>query len=107
MKRSTNPYLQTRDISGKFIFICYSHFDREIMEPIAEKLAKDGYRFWFDDGTRSGEAWQKIVSKEIRKCTVFLFLISEYDLFVKFNCLMPDISTSTTELFFNIVVGTT
>lgn len=77
MKKSTNPYLQTRDISGKFIFICYSHFDREIMEPIAEKLAKDGYRFWFDDGTRSGEAWQKIVSKEIRKCTVFLFLISE------------------------------
>lgn len=47
------------------------------MESIAEKLAKDGYRFWFDDRTRSGEAWQKIVSKEIRKCTVFLFLISE------------------------------
>ena len=77
MKKSTNPYLQTRDTSGKFIFICYSHFDREIMEPIAEKLAKDGYRFWFDDGTRSGVAWQKIVSKEIKKCTVFLFLISE------------------------------
>lgn len=77
MKKSTNPYLQTCDTSGKFIFICYSHFDREIMESIAEKLAKDGYRFWFDDRTRSGEAWQKIVSKEIRKCTVFLFLISE------------------------------
>lgn len=77
MKKSTNPYLQTRDISGKFIFICYSHFDRKIVEPILEQFSKDGYRFWFDDGTRSGEAWQKIVSREIRKCTVFLFLISE------------------------------
>lgn len=55
------------------------------MEPIAEKLAKDGYRFWFDDGTRSGEAWQKIVSKEIRKCTVFLFLISENTM-QSYNC---------------------
>lgn len=85
MKKSTNPYLQTRDTSGKFIFICYSHFDRKIVEPILEQFSKDGYRFWFDDGTRSGEAWQKIVSKEIRKCTVFLFLISE-DTMQSDNC---------------------
>lgn len=76
MKKSTNPYLQTRDISGKFIFICYSHFDRKIVEPILEQFSKDGYRFWFDDGTHGGKAWQDTVAEVIEKSTVFLFLAS-------------------------------
>ncbi len=76
MKKSTNPYLQTRDTSGKFIFICYSHFDRKIVEPILEQFSKDGYRFWFDDGTRGGKAWQDTVAEVIEKSTVFLFLTS-------------------------------
>lgn len=76
MKKSTNPYLQTRDTSGKFIFICYSHFDRKIVEPILEQFSKDGYRFWFDDGTRGGKAWQDTVAEVIEKSTVFLFLAS-------------------------------
>ncbi len=85
MKLSTSPYLQTLDTSGEFIFISYSHDDREIMEPIAEQLAMDGYRFWFDDGTEGGETWQETVPEKITECTVFLLLITKNMLHSK-NC---------------------
>lgn len=85
MKLSTSPYLQTLDTSGEFIFISYSHDDREIMEPIAEQLARDGYRFWFDDGTEGGETWQETVPEKITECTVFLLLITKNMLHSK-NC---------------------
>lgn len=83
--KSANPYLQTLDTSGDFIFISYSHDDREIMEPIAEKLAKDGYRFWFDAGTEGGGTWQDTVPEKITECTVFLLLITKNMLHSK-NC---------------------
>ena len=33
-----------------YIFVSYCHADKEILYPLFEQMAMDGYRIWYDDG---------------------------------------------------------
>lgn len=59
-----------------YIFISYAHKDSETVYPIIERLNKDGYRVWFDDGITPGTEWPEYIATRIDHCSVFIFFAS-------------------------------
>lgn len=81
------PYL------GKepYIFVSYSHNDRERVYPILCSLQTSGYRIWYDDGIPGGENWRRIIALKIEGCTDFILFSSESasqsdDISAELNC---------------------
>ena len=67
-----------RSYSGldKFVFVSYSHKDKETVYHIMDKLEGNGYRLWFDDGIDYGSEWADQIAKQISKCNLFLVFLS-------------------------------
>lgn len=61
---------------GKYIFISYSHQDRDQVFPIIEHLQKNGYNIWFDEGINAGTEWPEVIAQQIIGCACFLGFIS-------------------------------
>ena len=61
-----------------YLFVSYSHSDRESVFPILRKLQLEGYRIWYDEGINGGENWRKILASKIQdeKCREFLLFSS-------------------------------
>lgn len=60
-----------------YIFISYSHDEMKTMTEIVERLQKDGFRVWHDEGIPPGEEWYEIIGSRVKKCGYFLALISK------------------------------
>ncbi len=67
------PYSGKKD----YIFVSYSHKDRNIVFPILSKLQRDGYRIWYDEGINGGDIWNKLIAEKIKACTDFIVFISD------------------------------
>lgn len=61
----------------KYIFASYCHKDRDIVYPIIEHMAKDGYRIWYDEGINPGTDWPEIIAEHLDKCSVCISFITE------------------------------
>ena len=59
-----------------FIFISYSHLDREKVYPVIARLQKDGYRVWYDEGIHAASQWDEFIASHIMDCGCMLALIS-------------------------------
>lgn len=64
----------------KYIFISYCHKDRAFVFPVAERLAQDGYRVWYDEGIDPGSEWPEIIADHLSRCAVCIAFISEKSL---------------------------
>lgn len=64
----------------EYIFISYCHKDKAIVFPVAERLARDGYRVWYDEGIDPGEEWPEIIAEHLNRCTVCVAFVSENSL---------------------------
>ena len=53
-------------LSGKFIFISYSHKDGEIVKADMKALLRKNVRIWFDENMRLGDDWTEIAERTIR-----------------------------------------
>lgn len=60
-----------------FIFISYSHRDNEQVWSIIDRMMKDGYRVWYDDGINPGTEWDEFIATKISSCKYFVAFISE------------------------------
>lgn len=58
-----------------YIFISYSHKDTEV-SALLTKLADKNYRFWYDEGIKSGLNWADEIAKRIKNCTQFIAILS-------------------------------
>lgn len=77
MKRcGAKPY----EGADKYIFISYCHKDKAVVFPVVERLAKDGYRVWYDEGIDPGSEWPEIIAEHLSKCSVCIAFISENSL---------------------------
>lgn len=77
MKRcSAKPY----EGSDKYIFVSYCHKDKKHIFPIIERLARDGYRVWYDEGIDPGSEWPEIIARHLNECAVCIAFISENSL---------------------------
>lgn len=65
--------------SDEYVFVSYSHSDKEIVFPILAKLQRAGCRIWYDEGIKGGENWRKILASKIDsvKCVNFLLFSSK------------------------------
>ena len=66
--------------SEKFIFLSYCHKDKSIVFPVAERLARDGYRVWYDEGIDPGAEWPEIIAEHLNRCSACIAFVSENSL---------------------------
>ncbi len=67
------PYKGDRD----YLFISYSHLDKEQVYTDLLYLQRHSYRIWYDDGIVGGDNWRKIISDKIAGCSQFLLFVSK------------------------------
>ncbi|MBQ9015854.1 MAG: TIR domain-containing protein [Firmicutes bacterium] len=63
--------------SEAYIFISYSHQDQELVYPYIERLNRDGYRIWYDEGITPGDEWPENIAMHLERCSVFIAFITE------------------------------
>ena len=60
---------------GKYIFVSYSHDDKEKVMPIIQKL-QTKYNVWFDEGLEYGNDFIRTIIKRITNCSLFLYFMT-------------------------------
>lgn len=60
-----------------YIFISYAHKDAELVLPIIDRLQKDGYRVWYDEGIAPGSSWDVYISEHLNRCSNVLSFLSQ------------------------------
>ncbi len=73
MKCSVSAY----DGDEAYIFLSYCHKDKQIVYPLIEQMANDGYRIWYDDGLQGGDDWPNVIAQKLKNCAVFLPFITQ------------------------------
>ena len=59
-----------------FLFVSYSHDDSDEVQALLQDLSSNHYRFWYDEGVKSGREWADEVGWRIAHCTQFLVILS-------------------------------
>lgn len=59
-----------------FIFLSYSHKDKNEAEDLIRKLNENNYRIWYDEGITAGKEWTANIAERIEQCGYFFALIS-------------------------------
>ena len=62
------------------VFISYSRHDEGAVRSLVGDLQRAPVQVWLDEELGGGAAWWTAIRKEIRKCTVFLFALSNNSL---------------------------
>ena len=74
---SVRMNLPSYEGSNPFIFISYSHADTKQIYPILKRIAKEDYRFWYDDTMEIGEDFREELRSKIERCSAFMLFISK------------------------------
>lgn len=59
-----------------YIFVSYAHKDYSLVEQFLKCFSENKYRFWYDEGIKSGSEWSDCIVERIDKSRVFLVFIS-------------------------------
>ena len=71
-------YVDLPYIGGEpYIFISYSHADKERVFPFLAMLQRNGFRVWYDEGITGGENWRGTLKNKIREAACVLLFSSE------------------------------
>ena len=77
MKRcSVRPY----EGADNYIFVSYCHQDKQMVYPIIERLARDGYRVWYDEGINPGADWPEVIADHLSRCALCIAFLSDHAL---------------------------
>ena len=60
-----------------YVFISYAHKDSDTVLPIVDRLQKDGYRVWYDEGIVPGSNWDVYISEHLDRSSIVLCFISK------------------------------
>lgn len=77
VKKRLGNYGNLPSMDEQYIFISYSHKDKDVLQPILEKMAFDGFRLWFDAGIDPGTEWDENIANHIENCDYFIAFISQ------------------------------
>ncbi len=75
------PYKGTES----YIFISYSHKDKDEVLNVLEQMVETGYRVWFDEGIDPGTEWDENIARHVEQCDAFIAFISE-NYIISDNC---------------------
>lgn len=59
-----------------YIFVSYSHTEREKVENVLGLLFRNGVRVWYDVGLLAGENWEDTLEQKIRESGMFLCFLA-------------------------------
>lgn len=62
--------------SEPYVFVSYSHSDRDSVYPELAMLQRNGFRIWYDEGIEGGENWRVILRNKIKNSAVVLLFSS-------------------------------
>lgn len=65
------------DEEKPFIFISYSHRDRDEVFHYIKPLYESGWKIWYDEGLTIGDNYDMTLEDHIRGCTVFLLFVTK------------------------------
>ena len=72
------PFLA--DEESPFIFISYSHKDRDTVLGIIKELYESGWKIWYDEGLTIGDSYDETLETHVRNCAAFLLFVTENSL---------------------------
>lgn len=75
MNRSEQIRPDTMD-GQPYIFVSYSREDSEDVQKILRVLRENQFRFWYDQGLKSGDVWMEELGEKIDRCEQFLLILS-------------------------------
>ena len=61
----------------EYIFVSYCHKDKQKVYPVIERLAREGFRIWYDEGINPGSEWPEIIAEHLTGCAICLAMISD------------------------------
>ena len=64
------------DEERPYIFISYSHKDRDAVLPILKTLYESGWKIWYDEGLTIGDRYDETLEEHVRNCSAFLLFCS-------------------------------
>ncbi len=60
-----------------YVFVCYSHQDRNAIFPELERLHAAGVNVWYDEGISPSSEWSEEIARAIDGCALFIYYLSE------------------------------
>lgn len=60
-----------------YIFISYSHADKERVYPVIRFLNQEHFHIWFDSGISAGAEWQEVIAEHLDHCDVFIAFLTD------------------------------
>lgn len=60
-----------------YIFISYSHKDKDYVHRLQEALQNEGFEVWIDDRIDYGTRWPKVIQEKLDSCSAFIVVVSE------------------------------
>lgn len=73
------PDIKAYNGQENYIFVSYSHKDREKVYPFIAAL-QEKYNVWFDNGINYGSEWEKEIAEKLKNCSLFIYMITEESL---------------------------
>lgn len=63
--------------SEPYVFLSYSHKDKEFVEQLIVELKHHLCRVWYDEGLTEGESWNDEVANRIRNATIVVVILTK------------------------------
>ena len=60
-----------------FMFVSYSHKDRDKVFPVIARMQKEGCRLWYDEGVHAASQWDEFIARHISRCAYVIAFISK------------------------------
>lgn len=60
-----------------YIFISYSHKDKEYVHKLQKNLQDEGFEVWIDDRIDFGDEWPMVIQEKLDACDAFILVASE------------------------------
>ena len=60
-----------------YIFVSYSHKDKDIVYPFISELMNRGYRVWYDDGIHLSEEWPEVIAERLFRAESVIFFLTQ------------------------------
>lgn len=75
IERLAAPFLA--DEEKPYIFISYSHKNRDVVLQIIKTLYESGWKIWYDEGLTIGDRYDITLESHVKNCAAFLLFITE------------------------------
>jgi DNA-binding winged helix-turn-helix (wHTH) protein/TolB-like protein/Flp pilus assembly protein TadD len=75
LARITPPFM-AHEGDEPYVFVCYSHQNREAVYAELVRLRSEGHHIWYDEGIRPSSAWTADIARAIKGCEHFVFFVT-------------------------------